>query len=598
MGKSRRTVRVLVLASFCGCAGGVPKTASPPPPPSAARASAQPRIEREPPHPAAAASPVLTAMQAELARTMTAFRAQTARPAPYFLAYELTDEQSVSIMGSMGALFDTTDSRSRTLDVDVRVGSPQEDNTHPLRDANRSDDLMNRWGRGFSVPIEDDLGALRERMWVRTDEQYRKALERLAKVRAQKQVKVAEEDASDDFSVEAPATDLEDPVALEVDRAEWEKRVRDYSALFKGQPDVLESNVRLSAELETRWYTSSDGGLLQTPRPHVLLSISASAKADDGMELERYESFEATSIRGLPGDAQIRERIRLVIEDLAALRNAPLAEPWSGPAILDGRAAGVFFHEVFGHRMEGHRQKDEGEGQTFAKKIGEKVMPDFISVYDDPTIAALDGIQLNGHYLFDDEGVPGQRAELVDKGVLKSFLMSRSPVHGFARSNGHGRRQKGMSVVARQGNLVVEPLVTAPATELKTLLLAEIARQHKPYGLRFREIQGGYTNTGRGGPQAFKVLPIVVYRVYPDGHEEMVRGVDLEGTPLTSLSKILAAGDDYQVFNGHCGAESGFVPVAAVSPSLLIGQIETARKEKEHERPPILPPPDDKGGGS
>jgi predicted Zn-dependent protease len=435
-------------------------------------------------------------------------------------------------------------------------------------------------------------------MWMRTDDQYRKALERLAKVRAQKEVKVAEEDASDDFSVEPPATDMEDPVALEVDRAEWEKRVRDYSTLFKGQPDVIDSNVYFSSEVDMRWYASSDGSLLQTPRPHVLFAISASAKAEDGMELQRYESFEATSIRGLPGDAQIRDRIRLVLEDLAALRKAPLAEPWSGPAILDGRAAGVFFHEVFGHRIEGHRQKDEGEGQTFAKKIGQKIMPDFISVYDDPGIAVLDGIPLNGHYLFDDEGVPAQHAELVDKGVLKSFLMSRSPVQGFARSNGHGRRQRGMPVVARQGNLVVEPLVTVPAAELKTRLLAEIARQHKPYGLRFREIQGGYTNTGRGGPQAFKVLPIVVYRVYPDGHEEMVRGVDLEGTPLTSISKILAAGDDYQVFNGHCGAESGFVPVSAVSPSLLVEQIETARKEKEQDRPPILPPPGDEGGGS
>jgi predicted Zn-dependent protease len=218
-------------------------------------------------------------------------------------------------------------------------------------------------------------------------------------------------------------------------------------------------------------------------------------------------------------------------------------------------------------------------------------MPKFISVFDDPTIARLNDIELNGSYLFDDEGVPAQRANLVDQGILRNFLMSRSPTRGFTRSNGHGRREIGESVVARQGNLVVQPSEQVPVAELKQKLLAEIVRQKKPYGLRFHDISGGYTNTEREGPQTFKVLPLVVYRVYPDGREELVRGVDIEGTPLTVLSKILAAGDDFEVFNGTCGAESGWVPVAAASPSLLVEQIEVARREKGQTPPPILPAP-------
>jgi predicted Zn-dependent protease len=537
-------------------------------------------------------------MKTELQSAMDALRGQGAS-APYFLSYSVADERAVGIRASFGALFGSTDSRSRVLDIDLRVGSAKEDNTHHLRDHDRFSDAFDRFGQGFLVPIEDEVGPLRARIWLRTDEQYRSALERLAKVRAAQKVKVAEEDTSDDFSIEPTTTHLEAPAKLDVDRAEWETRVREYSALFRGHPEVLESDVGLSVTATTRLFVSSEGTLLQTPETHVTLVVSAEAKAEDGMELHRYESFEASSTVGLPSDADIRRRIGQVIGDLVALRSAPLAEPWSGPAILDGRAAAVFFHEVFGHRIEGQRQKDEGEGQTFAKKVGQKVMPDFIRVYDDPTIRLLGGVELNGHYLYDDEGVPARRADLVDGGVLKAFLMSRSPTRGFTRSNGHGRRRAGMRPVARQANLIVEPSSTVSAEDLKRRLIAEIVRQHKPYGLRFREIQGGYTNTSREGPQAFKVLPIVVYRVYPDGREEMVRGLDLEGTPLTSLSKILAAGGDYQVFNGHCGAESGWVPVSAVSPSLLVEEIETTRKEKEQDRTPILPaPPLGLDGGS
>ena len=275
-----------------------------------------------------------------------------------------------------------------------------------------------------------------------------------------------------------------------------------------------------------------------------------------------------------------------------AYRRAPPAEPYIGPAILEGKAAGVFFHEIFGHRVEGHRQKNEEEGQTFAKKVGEPIMPAFISVYDDPTLARLGATDLNGFYRFDDEGVVAQRATLVASGVLRGFLLSRSPTRGFAVSNGHGRRQEGRAVVSRQGNLVVEPARTVSPEALRRLLRDEAAAQGKPYGLSFRDISGGFTNTARGGPQAFKVLPILVYRVWVDGRpDELVRGVDLVGTPLAALSRIIAASDDYQTFNGYCGAESGFVPVSATSPSLLVQQIEVERRDKGSDKPPVLPAP-------
>jgi predicted Zn-dependent protease len=279
-------------------------------------------------------------------------------------------------------------------------------------------------------------------------------------------------------------------------------------------------------------------------------------------------------------------------DDLLALREAPVIEPYSGPAILSGQAAGVFFHEIFGHRIEGHRQKDETEGQTFTKKINQSVLPDFISVYDDPTVKKIGSTDLRGSYLYDDEGMKAQRVTVVENGILKNFLMSRSPIFGFNKSNGHGRKSAGNRPVARQGNLIVESSMTVPKEKLRELLIEECKKQEKPFGLIFEDITGGFTTTRRGGAQAYAVDPIMVYRVYADGRpDELVRGADLIGTPLISFSKILACGDKLGVFNGNCGAESGWIPVSCVSPSILTGEIEIQKKQKSDERPPILPRP-------
>ena len=506
----------------------------------------------------------------------------------YYLAYQVTDRRDVSIAASFGALIASNESAERVADIDLRVGTYELDNTRRLRGESGFFDL----GEGGAVvlPLEDDQAALRAALWLATDRYYKSALEQIIKVRADRAVKVDLEDDSADFSRESPATYLEPPATLVIDRRAWEEKLRAYSRLFRGHPEIHFSQVQIEASAATRGFVSSEGGLMQTGRTEALLRIYAATTADDGMELSRLESLSVSAADELADDA-IRARIHDVIADLEALRRAPVATPYVGPAILEGRTAGVFFHEIFGHRVEGHRQKDEEEGQTFTHKIGERIMPAFIDIYDDPSLAALGHERLGGFYLYDDEGMPAMRATLVEAGVFRGFLLSRSPIRGFARSNGHGRPEPGNPVVARQANLVVQPRQVVPAADLRRLLLAEVKRQGRSYGLRFSVVEGGYTATRRHGAQAFKVLPVMVYRVYLDGREELVRGADLEGTPLTSLSRILAAGDDSTVFNGFCGAESGFVPVAAVSPSVLLEQVEIARSSKGHNKPPLLPAP-------
>jgi TldD protein len=587
--RARAGLVVLLLTS--GCAPRPqPKTPMNTPAPGIA-AAAPPVTRLDPASGGGAPKPEgLVALESELQRGMRELKAR-AKPAPYFIAYEVHDRNETVVAASYGALVQSSARRARILDADVRVGDYDLDSTHTLRSSDFDFSSM-IGGHPVSLPLVDDPLALRTIAWRETDRRYGEAAERLVKIRTQKTLKVADDDPSDDFSREKPVQYLGPPAALTIDVPEWERRIRALSARFRGHDEVLDSGVTLQASSLTRWIVNSEGTLVQTGRDYVRVFLEANARADDGMELDRFESFDAATVEGLGSVSAMERAADAIITDLKALRQAPLADPYIGPAILEGKAAGVFFHEIFGHRVEGHRQKNEEEGQTFAKKVGEAIMPRFVSVYDDPTLARLGATDLNGFYRYDDEGVVAQRATLVEDGVLRGFLLSRSPTRGFSASNGHGRRQEGRAVVSRQGNLVVEPKVVVPTTERRRLLIEEARRQGKPYGLSFRDISGGFTNTARGGPQAFKVLPILVYRIWVDGRpDELVRGVDLVGTPLSALSRIMAASDDYQTFNGYCGAESGFVPVSATSPSLLVQQIEIERRDKGSDKPPVLPAP-------
>jgi len=534
------------------------------------------------------ASPILVAMRQELSRAMDDLKKQPMPP--YFLSYQITETHSVSVHGAYGTIASSNENQVRLLGIDLRVGNTTLDNTHPIRGGMPVFDFAD----GFSlseVPLEDNPNAIRRILWYQTDKKYKRALEHYTRAKANAEVKVAPEDASADFSNEPGEKYVEAPLSVHVDRAAWEQKVRKYTAPFASFPDIYEGEATLSVQGETRWYVNSDGSELQTSSAYYRLILSAYTKADDGMELPRYESFIAFKPEGLPDDTTVLKAVDHMIADLRALKKAPVVDPYTGPAILSGRASGVFLHEVFGHRIEGHRQKDEGEGQTFKKKVGEKILPDSFSVYFDPTQRQLGNTDLAGYYLYDNQGVKARRVDVVKDGVFKNFLMSRSPIAGFDHSNGHGRSQPGLPVVARQSNLVLTTSKHVSHDELKKMLIDLMKGQNKPFGLFFEDIEGGFTITQRTIPNTFNVIPVMVYRIYPDGREELVRGVDLIGTPLTVFSKVLAADNDSQVFNGVCGAESGWVPVSASSPDILISQIEVQKKEKSQERAPILPPP-------
>lgn len=539
------------------------------------------------PVPHGEASPILSAMEEELERSMIGLGVLS--PPPYFISYTVTEQDRAEVSGSNAALMSSSRLRSRWLETRVRVGSHELDNTRKVGDR----DPGAFAGSAVQVPIEDDVAVIRRAIWLETDRQYRTAAEQLTRIRASRDVKVeSAEGQAPDFSKEQPQVWIGPRATLDVDRGPWEEKVRRYTRAFRQSPAVLNCIVTFSATAENEYLATTEGTRLQFGSVRYRLELYTQSKSPDGMDINRYYNFDWTDPAEAPTDDAVMAQVRAMIAEAEGLVAAPLVDPFAGPAILTGRAAAVFFHEVFGHRAEGHRQKDITEGQTFAGKVGEQIMPEFLSVYADPTRQRLGEVVLLGHYPFDDEGVPGQRVTLVENGVLRNFHLSRSPLVGFPQSNGHGRRQVGYSPVSRQSNLIIESRRAVSHAKLRELLIEEVRRQGRPFGLLIDDIAGGFTFTGRGLPQAFQVIPLIVYRVYPDGRpDELVRGVDIVGTPLLSLKKIVATDDTPQVFNGYCGAESGSVPVSAVSPAILISELEVQRKETSSDKPPILPPP-------
>lgn len=526
-------------------------------------------------------------MSTELHRAMSLLGkgAVDGQQPPYYLSYAAHDVYSVDVTAQQGALLALDANHARVADIVVRIGDPALDNTH---DTHRSSAINT-----ISLPLNDDREATARALWWGTNKEYGKALQTYLQVKTETAVRAKEEDTSPDFSKEPPQTAVAAPIgAPQVNREQWAARVRALSAIFRQYPHVYSNVVMLNVQNQTNYFVSSEGSSLVYPHQLARVVVFASTRAADGMDLFRAQTFEAQTAAELPSQQEMEAAIQKLGVSLEALRDAPVTQPFDGPALLSGRAAAVFFHEVLGHRLEGQRQRGDEEGETFTKDVDKPILPDFLSVADDPTLATFDGTYLSGYYTYDDEGQRAQKVDLIQQGVLKTFLMSRLPIASFAESNGHGRSQIGLMPTGRQGNLIVTSTRTVPESELRKMLIDEVKKQGKPYGLYFDDISSGFAVTTRSEPQAFSVIPLVVYRVYADGRpDELVRGVSIVGTPQAALKKIIATGDKREIFNGDCGAESGTIPVSAIAPAMLVSEIETQRQPQGTARPPILPPP-------
>lgn len=514
---------------------------------------------------------------------------------PYHMNYRVIDVTSSVVSASFGALMNSQQYRSRTLVPQIRLGDEKLDNFR----FNQMGAAMSRY-QGLSVarlPLDEENNedAVRQAIWDEVNNRYKFAVDMYQKTKAESSVNVEEEDKAPYFSEAKVEKYYEAPLPAEkmtIDMDQWAARMKEISAVFKNQPGIMKGDAIMIYTVERRYFVNNEGTEVVQNLPYARIMVFGETKADDGMELPLNLSYFAYDPADLPANDKIIADAKEMVKTLEALRVAPVVDPYTGPALLSGPASGVFFHEIFGHRIEGQRMKSENDGQTFKKMVGQLVLPADMHVYDDPTLRKYAGEDLNGFYKYDDQGVKAERVDVVVNGKLNDFLMTRTPIDGHPRTNGHARASDGFDPVSRQSNLVIETSNPKTPEELRQLLIEEVKKQGKEYGYFFKEVTSGFTFTGKGATNSFNVTPLEVYKVFADGRpDQLVRGVDLIGTPLSMFSNIIYAGNDARVFTGMCGAESGSIPVTAISPTILVNKVETQRKAKSQDILPILPAP-------
>lgn len=534
---------------------------------------------------------LLIILREELLREMKVL-AETKDPV-YYMDYRVDVENTYTINTSFGSLIQSNNNESRVLTSSVKVGSYELDNTHGIVQGGGGGHYG--YAGGVALPLEDEPLAIKQKLWNITQGAYNSAKTQYRAVLNQERHNQDEGKKSNDFSKEKAEQHYEPLINNKISKQEikeWENKIKQYSAAFLKNSNIQSADVSMGVNFQRKYFVSSEETEIVQNLNFSFLSINASALTLDGDIVPLYRTYFAFDRKDIPSSNQIQKDIDRMIEQLEKLRLAPLAEPFTGPAVLSERSAAVFFHEIFGHRVEGHRLKQENDGQTFREKIENKVLPKSMNVIFDPSLTNLSGTDLIGTYKYDDQGVKGSKVDVVKGGVLKSFLMSRTPLDDFENSNGHGRASSGRQAVARQSNLVIESTDIHSNADLRKMLLKECKKQDKLYGYFFKDVTGGFTYTDRNTPNVFNIMPTEVYRIYVDGKpDELVRGVNLIGTPLAMFAEIKATGDTKGVFTGFCGAESGTVPVSATSPSLFVRRIETQKKPVIKQEPPLLSKP-------
>ncbi len=552
---------------------------------------------------------VLRAMHDELNRSMTL--KLKSLDAPYYISYDLDDAREFSASATLGGLINSSESHVRVPRVHVRVGDYKFDNTDYVYSGSN-------FGPRYDIrlPLENSYPVIRQDFWLGTDQAYKSALEAIARKRAAlKNVSVS--DALADFAP-APAVKLLQPISITAPSAEvWTARTRSLSGVFANYPKLRNSGAEFSAIDGMHYYVNTEGTEIRIHDALVLMRYRALAQAPDGMVVRDSVVFESKDASRLPSEAEMAHVAQTLAENVTALAQSPVGENYSGPVLFAGVAGPQIFAELLGRNlaltrkpvlepgMPGSLPASELEG-----RLGARIMPDFFTIVDDPTQKEWRGSPLFGSFEVDDEGVKVTPLTIVEKGTLKNYLMTRQPMRGHTGSNGHARLPGGFGAKAAiPGNLFVSASETTPAAAMKQKLIDLVKQREKPYGIMVRKMDfpssasidearrlisaGGQSGGGHVS------MPLMVYRVYPDGREELIRGVRFKGLNVRSFKDILVAGDDSNVFdyleNGApfalMGAGSEAAEVSVVAPSILIDDLEILKSEEEQPKLPIVPQP-------
>ena len=542
--------------------------------------------------------------------------------APYFIAYTLDDNDAFEVNVSFGAVTYRGRNRFRVPNIEVRVGSYDFDNTGHIYSGLYSGSRYDT----EPLPLDDDYLALREGFWLATDHAYKAAVESIARKRAALTNTAAAADKVSDFSKADPAQSLDRVTRAKFDEAAWTARAAKLSAIFKAYPEVLSSRVEFHFNQDVTYLINTEGTELRFRDDAAWFLLRAEGQAADGMTLRETVATPALELAKLPAENALQQSVMEVAKNIQALVKAPLGESFLGPALFEPQAAAQLLAQLLGDNLHIQRKPvsdanrpvnlipSEYEGRT-----GSRVLPEWMDVTDDPTQAEWQGKPLAGYFPFDFEGVKPRPVPLVEKGVLKTFLTTRQPSKTLPSSNGHARFPGGFGVSAAAiANLFVKAGRTTPLADLKVRLLQMCKERDKPYGLIVRKLDFPYTGNNAelqalqavsrqsGGSERPVSPPILIYRVYPDGREELVRGLRFKGLSSRSLKDILAASTETGVFEYiNTGAplarsgNAGYIATSAViAPGLLFDELEVDRSQDSLEKPALVPPPDRSAGAA
>lgn len=557
---------------------------------------------------------LIQAMRDEMGRSREL--ALIAPDKPYLLRYSVEDAQIFVAVATLGGLLNATDNHLRLLSTRVRVGNYDFDNTNYVG----SDYYGGVRYDSSQLPMENNYAALRNDLWLATDRAYKTALDGIARKRAAL-ASVNLPDKMPDYTQAAPITLVEAVPMHPTSREAWEDRIRKVSGVFMGFPEVLESDAEIQVIQSADYIASTEGTLVRRPDDLAFVRIRAYGQAPDGMPLRDAETVLAFDAASLPVETELEQAAKSVAEETTALAQAPMGESWTGPVLFEPRAAAQLFAQVLGDNLKLVRKPIPQPGRSLPwigseleGRIGSRILPDWMDVVDDGTQSEWHGVTLLGHYEVDDEGVRPQPTILVDKGVLKTFLLTRTPPRPelASGSNGHARFPGAFGdELPGMSNLFVRASKTVPLADLKKQLIEICKQRGKPYGMLVRKLDFPSSasveeireleaeNMRSGGSGRAPVPPVLIYRVYLDGREELVRGLHFRDLDARSLRDIVAASDDSYVLNyldspvtfALQGASSFVAATSVIAPAVLFDELELVPASGETPRVPIVPPP-------
>lgn len=514
---------------------------------------------------------------------------------PYYISYEITENVGATAEGAFGEVTHQTSYMMRNLDVDLRVGSYEMDNTHPHEGFPIAMSMA-----GLLLPVlvaVDEEESLRTALWLKTDSQYKAALQLFKTIQKETQSEQQMGVQVEDFS-RAPIVEYSEGILEpDWDVSDWTEHITRYSTPFAESEAIHYNRIEITCNVETRWFVNTEGSKIQISRPLCRMKVEAVIKADDGSELSLSRMFAAESPEQLVDEPSVLGSVKKMISDLEALRNAPAMDAYEGPAILGGRASSVFFHKIVGQGLEGNRPLSIWGEPTLRLELGERVLPKSFSVVFDPSIDRFSGERLLGHYTYDNEGVRGKRVKAIENGVPVEYLRSRTPINQADSSNGHGRKEAGSRATARRSSMFVEVADLRTPEELEALLLARVREQGKSFGMYIEELIDLETQASHLLSMTFDdvsqirytVKPLSMYKIYSDGTRELVRGSHNFEVNLDVLRQVETGSSDFHVFNDISADESGSVPVSTVAPSIFMRQIKLGADKTPNTSPAQMP---------